>query len=225
MNARIEMTGDVYGKWEVLSHNGGRGWLCRCRCGVEKVVDGGSLRSGRSSGCTMCHAGSGLRTTHGQKRTRLYTIWSRIIGRCENPNDEAYPRYGGRGISISPPWRQNFESFRDWALANGYEKTLTIDRRDNDGNYEPGNCRWATYAEQSRNTSRNRPIEYLGRTVLVCDLAIEVGLPQDVLKNRIFRYGWTVEEAVSTPTMKKGQRRKPFSVQHGNIDQIAKVAA
>jgi hypothetical protein len=207
MNARIDLTGTTHGKWKVLSHAGGRGWRCRYECGTEKVVDGNSLRSGRSCRCIKCHASSGLRTTHGQKKTRLYTIWSRMIGRCENSNDEAYPRYGGRGILINPAWRQSFETFRDWALANGYDETLTIDRRDNDGNYEPANCRWATYAEQSRNTSRNRPIEYQGRTVLVCDLAIEVGLPQDILKNRIFRYGWTVDEAVSTPVMAKGARR------------------
>jgi hypothetical protein len=131
-----------------------------------------------------------------------------MINRCENPNSEAYPRYGGRGISICSQWRLSFEDFRDWAIANGYTETLTIDRFPNqDGNYEPANCRWATYAEQNRNSSRNRPVKYQGREVLVCDLAKRVGIPQDILKNRIFRYGWPVEEAVSTPVLRKGQRR------------------
>jgi len=101
------------------------------------------------------------------------------------------------------------------ACANGYSSGLTIDRRDNSGGYEPGNCRWATHAEQNRNTRRNRPIMFLGREVLVCDLAKEVGLSQDVLKNRIFRYGWDVELAVSTPVLKKG-----FRVIKANIDQV-----
>lgn len=108
---------------------------------------------------------------------------------------------------MCPEWRSSFEAFRDWARANGYADSLTIDRRDNNGDYEPGNCRWATYAEQNRNYGRNRPVEYQGRTMLVCDLAEEVGLPQNILKNRVFRYGWSVEEAVSTHVLKKGQRR------------------
>jgi hypothetical protein len=127
--------------------------------------------------------------------------------RCSNPNEAAYSRYGGRGITIHPDWNNSFDEFQSWALSSGYAANLTIERRDNDGDYEPSNCRWATYAEQSRNTRRNRPTQYQGRSVLVCDLAIEVGLPQDILKNRIFRYGWSVEDAVSTPVMKRGQRR------------------
>lgn len=144
--------------------------------------------------------------THGQKRTRLYTIWSRMKGRCFNPSDAAYPRYGGRGISVCEAWADSFEAFRDWALSNGYEPHLTIDRRDNDAGYSPDNCRWATYAEQNRNYSRNRPVEYRGQQVLICDLAVEVGVPQDILKNRILRYGWDVEKAVSTPIAHKVKR-------------------
>jgi hypothetical protein len=129
-----------------------------------------------------------------------------MIARCENPNCEAFDRYGGRGISICLEWRRSFEAFRDWALDHGYRRNLTIDRIENDGNYEPGNCRWATYAEQNRNSSRNRPIEYRGRAVLVCDLALEVGLPQDILKNRIFRYGWPIEKALTTPVQSRDKK-------------------
>lgn len=140
---------------------------------------------------------------HGQKRTRLYNIWCGMIRRCENSNEPAFPKYGGRGIVVCPEWRQSFITFRDWALNNGYSAALTIDRINNDGNYEPSNCRWATHAQQNRNYSRNRPIQYQGREVLICDLAIEVGLPQDVLKNRIHRYGWPIEKAVTTPVKRK----------------------
>lgn len=140
------------------------------------------------------------RYKHGGKGTRLYNIWCKMIARCENPSDAAYPRYGGAGITICREWRESFEVFRDWALANGYEPHLTIDRYpDQDGGYLPSNCRWATYAQQNRNYSRNRPVIFRGREVLVCDLAAEVGLPQDIIKNRIFRYGWDIEAAVSTP--------------------------
>lgn len=179
-----------------------------CDCGLEKDVDGASLRAGRSVGCISCHTSSGPARRHGEKRTRLYTIWSGMIRRCENPNEPAYPLYGGRGITICPEWRASFEAFRDWARANGYAENLTIDRYPNQGgDYRPENCRWATYAQQNRNYRRNRPVIYQGRTVLVCDLAIEVGLPQDILKNRIFRYGWDIERAANTPVQPRGGRR------------------
>lgn len=206
MNARIDLTGNSYGRWTVLRHTTGKKWLCRCQCGTERDIDGGSLRAGRSTGCINCHT-AGLNTTHGGKRTRLYNIWCKMIARCERPSDAAYHRYGGRGIAVWSEWRESFSAFREWAEREGYAEHLTIDRINGAGNYEPSNCRWATQAEQNRNTSRNRPVEYNGRTLLVCDLAAEVGLPQDILKNRIFRYGWSVEEAVTTPVLPKGGRR------------------
>lgn len=209
MTARIDITGKRFGRWTVLSYAGDRKWNCRCNCGTERAVDGASLRKGLSTGCLKCHPRGHSKRIHGKQPARLYNIWCGIIDRCENLNCHAYPRYGGRGISMCPEWRRSFECFRDWALTNGYAPNLTIDRRDNDGHYEPNNCRWVTYAEQNRNYSRNRPIQYRGRTVLVCDLAVEVGLPQDILKNRIFRYGWPIEEAAATPVMRKGEKRCP----------------
>ena len=200
MNTPIDMAGKTFGRWTVLSYAGASKWQCRCECGYEKDVEGKSLRRGQSQGCIACHTRTRPATKHGGKRTRLYSIWCGMKTRCYNINDVAYPRYGGRGITICDEWRTDFDAFRNWALATGYTDNLTIDRYpDNRGNYEPGNCRWATYAEQSRNYSRNRSIDFRGRTVLICDLATEVGLPQDVLKNRILRYGWDVERAVSEP--------------------------
>lgn len=142
---------------------------------------------------------------HGGKGQRLYTIWRNMRRRCSSPKDAAYPRYGGRGISVCPAWEQ-FEAFRAWALAHGYEDDLTIDRIDNDRGYEPGNCRWATYAEQNRNYGRNRPIEHAGRTALIGDFAAENGLPADVVKNRVRRYGWTMDAALTTPVQKRVKR-------------------
>lgn len=225
MSARIDMSGQRVGRWLVISYAGQRKWQCLCDCGTEKQVEGSSLRRGATQGCVKCHPAIGMRRTHGQKRTRLYSIWSGMKARCLNPREEAYANYGGRGISICSEWLNSFEAFRDWALANGYEPHLTIDRRDNSEGYAPENCHWATYAEQNRNYRRNRPIEFRGRTVLVCDLAGEVGIPQDVLKGRIFRYGWPVEEAISTPVMKRGARRQAvsFDVERRNIDAGGKA--
>jgi len=119
--------------------------------------------------------------------------------RCLNPRDARYQDYGGRGITICEEWRQDFKAFESWALESGYSDELTIDRVNNDSGYRPGNCRWATQAEQNRNCSRNRYVTYNGKQCLVCDVASEVGINQRVLGSRIFRYGWPVEKAVSTP--------------------------
>ena len=95
--------------------------------------------------------------------TRLYSIWSGLKGRCNNPNDPRYDRYGGRGISVCEEWNTSFQSFYDWAISNGYSEDLTIDRIDNDGNYEPTNCKWSTSKEQCNNRSSNINIK-IGNT-------------------------------------------------------------
>jgi len=204
MTARIDLSGQRFGRWMVGSHAGGKRWNCRCDCGTERAVDGGSLRRGISAGCNTCAPSRANRRTHGQKRSRLYSIWCGMKARCSNAREPAFERYGGRGIRVCKAWAESFEAFRDWALANGYEPHLTIDRENNDGHYEPGNCRWATNREQNRNYSRNRPIQYAGRYVLIGDLAAERGLPADIVKNRVRRYGWPIERALSTPVMSRG---------------------
>ena len=203
----IDITGNRYGRWKVESYAGKSAWNCVCNCGTSKVVNGYSLRKGMTNGCIKCHPALGLRRTHGKSNTRLYNIWCNMKARCENPDNDAYSRYGGRGIYVCEQWRCDFVKFSKWALANGYSSSLTIDRIDNDDGYRPGNCRWATYAEQNRNYSRNRPVIFRGESILICDLATRVGLPQDILKNRIHRYGWPIEKAVSTPVQQRGGKR------------------
>lgn len=146
---------------------------------------------------------------HGGKGTRLYRIWLGMRRRCNCVTDAAYHRYGGRGIGICTEWDE-FDAFRDWATANGYASHLTIDRADNDKGYDPSNCRWATYRDQNRNYSRNRPVQYDGRTALIGDFAAEHGLPADVVKNRVMRYGWPMEKALTTPVRKK-IKREPWA--------------
>lgn len=225
MSDRIDMVGKRFGRWLVLSYSSERHWLCACDCGTQRAVSGSSLRRGASRGCSDCHPARKNRRTHGAAKSRLYTIWLNMRRRCEDPRDVAFSRYGLRGIRVCHEWLRDFIAFRDWAMAAGYNDGLTIDRIDNARGYEPGNCRWATYSQQNRNYSRNRPIQFRGELVLIGDLAERHGMPADIVKNRVRRYGWTIEEALTIPVMRKGQRRViTFAVHKANIDAMEKAA-
>ena len=152
---RNDLVGKMFTRLTVVGYAGksaGKSnWLCKCECGTEKVVRGTHLTSGRikSCRCLEFELTSKRSTTHGLSKTRPYRIWRDMINRC---HFEAYPErhlYGGRGISVCDEWRNSFEAFvRDMGLPEAH---LSIDRIDVDGNYEPGNCRWATAVEQAKN--------------------------------------------------------------------------
>lgn len=132
-------------------------WLCKCDCGNETVVRGGNLRTNhtQSCGCYMKERSKETvtirNTTHGLGHCRLSNIWYNMKQRCLNKKNHDYRLYGARGITICDEWINSFETFYNWAMANGYKKSLSIDRKNNDGNYEPSNCRWATDKEQANN--------------------------------------------------------------------------
>lgn len=134
-------------------------WKCKCDCGNEIVRQSSTIiNRTRHCGCIK-HSNA---KTHGKRNTRLYRIWCGIKQRCLNINSPAYKDYGGRGIEICHEWNIDFMNFYNWAIANGYNDNLSIDRINVNGNYEPNNCRWSTMKEQNRNRRDNRFIEING---------------------------------------------------------------
>jgi hypothetical protein len=130
-------------------------FLCECSCDKQKliIVRASGLKSGKtkSCGCITTDTLVERNHKHGLSKTRLYSIWNGMKDRCLNPNVERYKDYGGRGISIFQDWLDDFQSFYDWSMANGYSDELTIDRKNNSGNYCPLNCMWTDYETQAKN--------------------------------------------------------------------------
>lgn len=132
-----------------------RRFLCECICGNERIVLLDNLISGKTKSCgCLSVIKNKQRATHGLSHHPLYSVWCGMKRRCNNPNEEKYPRYGGRGIKVCKEWKEDFKKFYDWAIENGYKKGLQIDRIDNDGNYEPSNCKWETVQKNTQHTSR-----------------------------------------------------------------------
>ena len=138
-----------------------------------------------------------------ESRIPLYQVWKRMKNRCNNPKSEAYPNYGGRGIIECESWENDFTTFRDWALSNGYSPKLQIDRKENDGNYNPSNCRFVTRTENMSNRRNSRYITINGITKTVAQWSKEKGLDRHMIKSRLNR-GWP-EERLFEPSEGRGR--------------------
>lgn len=176
-------------------------WECLCDCGNKTNVSTHSLLSGgiRSCGCLPRDLIVSRSTKHGDcKRgevNRLYGIYHGMLRRCEKETRSDYYRYGGRGITVCSDWRDSYESFREWALANGYEDGLTIDRIDTNAGYSPSNCRWSTCVEQANNKRTNHVVEINGERMTIAEAARKYHVKYSTVASRIYR-GATAEEAV-----------------------------
>ena len=194
----IDITGNNYGRLTVIEPAGKEGtgaalWKCRCECGNEIITRGASLKSGHTKSCG-CYK-SDIHSTHRKKNTRLYEIWRGMKKRCGLDTLHNYDAYGGRGITICDEWKNDFMSFYTWAMENGYQEHLTLDRKDNNGNYEPSNCKWSTVEEQANNRRSNRLITANGETHTIAEWARITGLTRRKIIYRIEK-GLSPEKAL-----------------------------
>lgn len=199
MPAPIDLTGKKFGRLTVVGKKyvpkNGRNriyWECECECGgkVDARVD--SLTTGlvRSCGCLKKEQDRiNLTANHSHKMSgkRLYRIWVGMKGRCHNPRNPSYGRYGARGIVVCEEWKNSFEAFQMWAFNNGYSDDKTIERIDNNGPYSPENCRWATNKEQSRNRRSNIKVLYQGKHITLMELSEATGIPYGTIAGRYER--------------------------------------
>lgn len=217
-----DLTNRRFGRWLVLHKtdpppdwkHGRTFWFCRCDCGTERAVFRNSLVTGKSQSCGCLRREIMERQRgpnhpmyrHGHacngKRTKEWRAWNAMIRRCRYPSMDDYERYGGRGITVCQRWQDSFESFLE-DVGPAPSEQHSIDRVDNDGNYESDNVRWATKSEQIKNSRKARLITWQGRTMNLCDWSEETGIKRTTIQMRIDHYGWSVHDALTKPVRRK----------------------
>lgn len=205
---RVNLAGQRFGNYLAVDYAGRSSWNCICDCGAQRVVLTSNLRKGHSAscGCMKAEKSRAAATRHGLADTPVHRCWMSMRQRCQNPNDSAYENYGGRGIKVCERWTV-FENFlADMGpMPPGYE----IERDDVNGNYEPGNCRWATKKEQANNTRRNRLLTYQGRTQTLSQWAEDLGLKMHTLYRRVVIKKMPLDQAFRQKLLQRPRPAQP----------------
>lgn len=186
-----DLTGQKFGRLTVIERaenakDGRAHWRCHCDCGNEVTVSSYHLTSGHTQSCG-CLFLEGNNTHHKMAYTPVYSIWQNMLQRCNNPNRAGYKNYGGRGISVFPEWQENFQAFYNYVskLEHFGEEGYTIDRIDNNANYEPDNLRWADRKTQNRNRRNTILVEYDGKAIPLTEAVESSGIDYATLSSRL----------------------------------------
>lgn len=216
----INLTGHTYGELVVLSYSGrtqhgSTVWICQCACGNQTETTSNRLRTGTTKSCGCRNIRKTIErnvanTIHGhassslKRETPTYRSWQCMIFRCQNPSADNYPEYGGRGVTVCDRWR-SFELFlNDLGVR---PPRMTLDRIDVNGNYEPGNCRWATAITQGRNRRSNKFLTFNGETLTIAEWVERLGCKSSAIRERL-RKGWSVERTLTEPIEHRNPRKK-----------------
>ena len=192
--SKFDITGQQFGYWTVLGRDPNykdpkkSKWICQCECGTVRSVFKRSLTTGRSKSCG-CHASDnlkGINATHGMSKTRIYHVWNSMRRRCDCKSGKYGHGYTDRGITVCEEWN-DFLAFYSWAMANGYDDTLSIERIDVNGNYCPENCKWIPLADQQQNKTTTIYVEYDGQPWCLRTLCVSLGFPYKTAHRRYQR--------------------------------------
>lgn len=205
-----DLTGDVFGRLTVAkrAQNIGKrtAWLCKCSCGNETTVTSCHLKSGHTISCG-CFNKERNSITHKKysvsSRSKIYGVWNSMKNRCYNPNAINYSDYGARGVIVCSLWKEDFGAFYEYVskLPHYGEDGYSINRINNDGNYEPNNVEWSNLEEQANNKRNSRYITFNNQTHTLAEWARLQGISYMALAHRLYR-GWDVKEALTTPVAK-----------------------
>lgn len=206
-----DLSGQRFGRLTVLHQaddyvypNGKRRtqWECKCDCGKIVIVEQSNLKRGnsKSCGCLDAELKATRSITHGDRYSRLYSIWTNMKDRCNNPRSNTFAQYGGRGISVCKEWDESYQLFKDWAVSAGYSETIdsyhcSLDRIDVNCGYSPDNCRWVSMKDQANNRRNTLYITYDGETKSLSEWADKINIKYHTLFARIYKLGWPVEKA------------------------------
>lgn len=203
----IDITNEKYGLILVLSEDKTRCqdsryryWRCLCECGNEVIVRQDHLRTGNTKSCGC------LKNTkkYSQQVAKVHKAWVNMKSRCYSEKSEYYKHYGGRGIKVCDRWLESFENFYE-DMGDKPSKDHSLDRIDNDGDYCPENCRWATWEEQANNRSNNRTVNIKGKSKTLAEWCREYDIDQRLVSSRVSGLGWSYEDALTTPLTNKSK--------------------